>query len=242
MRRRFVRYGLIISQILFLVAWLFKLLVFEYVLLFVMTVLVLASLATNRTEYRSITQNSFQSGTFDLFRRGKKVNGEVLFDRDAVYNEVNNAVIFLSKSMTGAIITFMKRDNILADEKYGPVVTQRGFKVDAPLTAPLLETIFYKGTALHDGAVVVKDDRILRAAVFFKPTNTPMPGKFGSRHQAGLGISENSDAVTVVVSEENGGIIIAYQGELHHCNHATFLPKFTSLMLDLPKDETDKED
>jgi diadenylate cyclase len=132
----------------------------------------------------------------------------------------------MSRLKRGAIITFMKKDNILDDSKVGTIVKQRGVDVNAPVSAELLETIFYEGTRLHDGAVIIKDDKIARAAVFFASTARPLTGKYGSRHQAAIGISENSDSVTIVVSEETGRISIAFQGELTSVTPDSFLRVF----------------
>ena len=84
-------------------------------------------------------------------------------------------------------------------------------------------TIFYPGTRLHDGAVVLRKDHILAASVYYTPTTKPLTGKFGSRHRAAIGISEVSDSVTVVVSEETGRISLAVAGELIHVPADNFL-------------------
>jgi diadenylate cyclase len=132
----------------------------------------------------------------------------------------------MSRLKRGALITFMKKDDLLDDTKVGTIIKQRGVDVDAPVSVELLETIFYEGTRLHDGAVVIKDDKIARAAVFFTSTARPLTGKYGSRHQAAIGISENSDSVTVIVSEETGRISIAFQGELTPVTPDNFLRVF----------------
>ncbi|MCX5775869.1 MAG: DNA integrity scanning protein DisA nucleotide-binding domain protein [Firmicutes bacterium] len=91
---------------------------------------------------------------------------------------------------------------------------KNGVTINAPVTPELLMTIFYPGTRLHDGAVVIRDNIIIVASAFYTPTTKPLAGKYGSRHRAAIGISEVSDSVTVVVSEETGRISIAYGGEL----------------------------
>ncbi len=187
------------------------LIIFSFVVLF-----------ANMSEYRYLVTNGlFKNEKIHLFRK-KKAAAETIFDRDAVYDEIEKAVMFMSKRKVGALITIMKKDDLLSDSKLGGVVKQRGCDVNAPVTHELLETIFYPGTMLHDGAVIIKDDKIARASVFFASTTRPLTGKFGSRHQAALGISENSDAVTVLVSEETGRISIAFQGELTTVTPDTF--------------------
>ena len=89
-----------------------------------------------------------------------------------------------------------------------------GTKINAPVTSELIETIFYKGTPLHDGATIIRGNMILSSAVFYQPTQRPLNGKYGSRHRAAIGISEICDALTIVVSEETGKVSFAFKGEL----------------------------
>ncbi len=171
----------------------------------------------NEPAYPVVTER-YHFSFRDLFKRKKPVQPEYIFDREKVYQEVYKAVINMSRVKRGALITFVKKDNLLDDSKIGTVIKQRGVDLNAPVKAELLETIFYEGTRLHDGAVVIKDDKIARAAVFFQSTSKALTGKYGARHQAALGISENSDSVTIIVSEETGRISIAFQGELTSVN------------------------
>lgn len=160
------------------------------------------------------------------FWKRKKVEPEMVFDRDDLYKAIYKAVIDMSMMKRGCLITFMKKDDLLDDDKIPSVVKQRGVDVNAPVTPELLETIFYVGTPLHDGAVIIKKDKIARAAVFFVATSKPLTGKYGSRHQAALGISENTDAVTIIVSEETGRIGIAFQGDITPVTPDTFMRVF----------------
>lgn len=116
-------------------------------------------------------------------------------------------VLSLSKSKTGAIMTIELSDSL---EDY----IKKGKRVEAPVSQAVLETIFYEGTPLHDGAVIIRGDMIEAAACFYTPTTKGLPGSYGARHRAALGISEVCDALTIVVSEETGRISFAYKGEL----------------------------
>ncbi len=198
--------------------------------------LISASLFANINDYRTLLSNSFAKK--ELFHLKKKVNPEVVFDRDELYKSVYKAVVSMSMIKRGCLITFMKKDDILDDSKLESIIKQRGVDVNAPVTPELLETIFFVGTPLHDGAVVIKDDKIARAAVFFTSTSKPLTGKYGSRHQAALGISENSDSVTIIVSEETGRIGIAFQGEITPVTPDNFLRVFEE---DMAYVETSKE-
>ena len=102
----------------------------------------------------------------------------------------------------------------------------KGVKVNAPVSMELLTTIFYEGTTLHDGAVIIRDNMIVSASTYYIPTVRPMNGKYGARHRASLGISEVCDAVTVVVSEETGRISLAVDGELQAVTRENFLQAF----------------
>ena len=109
-------------------------------------------------------------------------------------------------------------------------VMKSGTIIDAPVSQELLETIFYVGTRLHDGAVVIRGNIIVAASVYYTPTTRALTGKFGSRHRAAFGISEISDSVTVVVSEETGRVSIAYNGNLETVPLDSFLREFSDLM------------
>lgn len=114
----------------------------------------------------------------------------------------------LSRSRTGALIVF-ERDNQLTD----PVST--GTLVDAEVTAELLKNIFFVKAPLHDGAVIIKDGRLSAAGCMLPmSSNMNLSKDLGMRHRAGIGMSERSDAVVVIVSEETGAISVAVDGML----------------------------
>lgn len=150
---------------------------------------------------------TFFDKTFKSSQVTKKTGPQKLLNRDAVYNEVYEAVSACSRQKIGALITFERHDDL---EK----VTKNGTVINAPVTHELLTTIFYPGTRLHDGAVIIKGNMIYAASVYYTPTTKALTGKYGSRHRAAIGISEMSDSITVVVSEETGRISIAKRGEI----------------------------
>ena len=159
---------------------------------------------------------------------------EKIYNREQLYKKIETTVLALSKSKTGAIITF-ERNTSLKD------IIGNGVPVNAPVSPELLLTIFYEGTRLHDGAVVIHGNEIVAASVFFTPTTKPFAGKYGSRHRAAIGISEISDAVTVVVSEETGRISFAVNGELESVDQSIFLRVFENYMnmIDKPGSQED---
>lgn len=204
---------------------------------------IIVVLLNYQNEYRAFMEIPERKVLAFLFRRRKRPSGpEYIFDREKMYQEIYRAVIDMSHAKRGALITFIKKDNLLDDSKIGNIVKQRGIDVNAPVSAELLETIFYEGTRLHDGAVIIKDDKIARAAVFFRSTNKALTGKYGSRHQAAIGISENSDSVTIVISEETGRINIAFQGELTSVSPDNFMRVFEGDMAYLPEEPLDDKE
>lgn len=140
-----------------------------------------------------------------------------------VLQQLNDAVLYLSSTRTGAIITFERRDNL---DHY----IQSGEVINCPMNSALMKTIFYEGTALHDGAIIVRDSTIAAASVYFTPSTKPLIGKYGSRHRAALGISEVTDAVTVVVSEETGRITFTKRGEMIPVSRDNFIKQFAELL------------
>lgn len=189
------------------VAWFFGLSTLWIATLIVTCGLVTTFLVINQGDLRPYVANTLSI---------KSKRTEKVFDRHALYTRVFQAVENLSKSKIGAIITFERNTNLDDFMKSGTVV-------NAPVTPELLQTIFYPGTRLHDGAVVIRRDLIAAASVYYTPTTKPLTGKFGSRHRAAIGISEVSDSVTVVVSEETGRISLAVAGELIHVTPDSFM-------------------
>ena len=151
----------------------------------------------------------------------------VNYDKEMIYDILYDAVASLAKTRTGALIT-LERGTSLTD------LTKNGTVLNAPLNSELINTIFYKGTRLHDGAIIVRGSLILAASVYYTPTTKPLVIKHGSRHRAAIGISEISDAVTIVVSEETGRISIAYGGELESVYIDSFKKVLSNYMENRP--------
>lgn len=127
---------------------------------------------------------------------------------DNVISQTIAACTQLSSTKTGALIVFERR--VTLDEQM-----RSGTTVNSDVTAELLKNIFYPKAPLHDGAVVIRDGRIAAAGCVLPLTsNTNLSPDLGTRHRAGIGMSEHSDAVVVIVSEETGGISIAVDGML----------------------------
>lgn len=140
-----------------------------------------------------------------------------------VVKEVIESVKYLSKSRTGALIVFQKE---ISASSYFDV----GTKLNADVTTELILTIFHPNTPLHDGAMVIKDNKILSAGVLLPLTEDPkLSWKYGTRHRAAIGMSEVSDSACLVVSEETGDVSISLDGTLKKYED------LTSLKADLDK-------
>lgn len=173
------------------------------------------ALFINASEFRPIITRETNLKT------RKEKNQKV--SQEDMYKMIAEAVKSLSRTKTGALITFEKNQNL--DE-----LMKNGTILNAPVSFELLVTIFYPGTRLHDGAVVIRNNMIVAASVYYTPTTRALTGKYGSRHRAAVGISETSDAVTVVVSEETGRISLAYKSHLEPTTYDSFLDDFKDLM------------
>jgi uncharacterized protein (TIGR00159 family) len=117
------------------------------------------------------------------------------------------AAIDMSEGKVGALIVIRRESDLT-------FIAETGISIDAQTSAPLLENIFFKNAPLHDGAVIIEADRVVAAKCVLPSTSARVPKHYGMRHRAALGISEITDAVVLVVSEETGGISIAREGSI----------------------------
>lgn len=122
-------------------------------------------------------------------------------------NELDKAIQYMSKRRIGALITIQQETGL---EDY----IETGIKLNADVTGELLINIFIPNTPLHDGAVIINKDHQIAVAAAYLPLsdNSMIPKRLGTRHRAAVGISEVTDAITVVVSEETGGVTITRNG------------------------------
>lgn len=141
----------------------------------------------------------------------------------------------MSESRTGVLIVF-ERGYKLDD------IVRSGTVVDAQISSQLLKNIFFVKAALHDGAVIVREGRLLAAGCILPLShNTNISSDLGTRHRAGLGVSENSDAVVVIVSEETGAISVAIRGMLkRHLTAQTLEKLLTNELIPAVEDEDPK--
>lgn len=160
---------------------------------------------------------------------GRQDNGQRL---DLI--ELSNAIFALAATKTGAIIVFQRKEPL---DEY----LLHGIPLDGVVSGQLIGSIFKDGTPLHDGAVVIRYGRISQASAHLPlSVNSEIPQYFGTRHRAGLGLSERSDAVVVVVSEERGEVSLALAGELEKINTPEQLSNRLNGLLSSPVQEACK--
>lgn len=164
----------------------------------------LAIIIIFQPEIRAILENL---GRSQLLGRHRVLT---LDEREKMVYEIINAVEYLKKSRIGALIV-IERNVSLND------YIERSKKIYADISSDLLISIFFPNNPLHDGGVIIQGDKIISAsAVFPVSINTKINKRLGTRHRAALGISEETDAIALVVSEETGRISIAIGGTLNY--------------------------
>jgi len=147
----------------------------------------------------------------EFIGHGKMIKALGHVDKDGrkqMISEFISAIDSFSKTKTGALI-IIERDTMLDD------IIETGTIIDATLSDQILGNIFYEGAPLHDGAVIIRAGRVYAAGCVLPLTqNRSLSKDLGTRHRAGIGITENSDALVLIVSEETGIISIAEDGKL----------------------------
>ena len=120
-----------------------------------------------------------------------------------------SACLDMSNTKTGALIVIRQKDDLM-------FVIENGITLDANTSVSLLKNIFFKNAPLHDGAVIIEGNHIVAAKCILPVTQSDVPKDYGTRHRSAIGMSELTDAVVIVVSEETGSISIAKNGQLKH--------------------------
>jgi len=150
---------------------------------------------------------------------------------DTTIHEIIRACTEMAKVKTGALI-IVEQNNLLSD------IERTGMAVDAIVSSQLLINIFEHNTPLHDGAVIIRGDRVAAATCYLPLSdNASLSKELGTRHRAGVGMSEIADSLTVIVSEQTGRISVAYEGELIRNVDVETLRKKLEMIQDKPEAE-----
>ena len=149
--------------------------------------------------------------------------------KEKLIDELVSATRSLSQSKTGALIT-LEQGHSLND------YVKTGKALNSLVTSELLTSIFVTSTPLHDGAVIIQGDRIAAASAYFPPTSQDLPTRYGARHRAAIGISEVTDSITIVVSEETGTISVAENGKLKEMDVTSLREYLNSIIQNVEKE------
>ncbi|KUK08333.1 MAG: Uncharacterized protein XD49_1626 [Caldanaerobacter subterraneus] len=200
----------------------------NYILRNAMTVGVIALLIVFQPELRrgleSLGRSGFLGKNFFFFNEDEK-------DMSEVIGEICDAVQYLSRSKIGALIV-IERETGLNE------IIETGIAMDSKISSELLINTFIPNTPLHDGAVIIRGDRIMAAGCFLPLTdNQNLSSELGTRHRAGLGVTEISDAIAIIVSEETGIISLAQNGRLSRHLDPKTLKEVLSSILDVKENK-----
>ena len=197
--------GIVLLIVVMLISSVAQMKALNFLLTNVFSVGILSLIVVFQPELRSFLEKV--GGTTFRNIRGKLDNGQEAVMKAAI-REVCIAAEYFAQTKTGALIVF-ERSTKLEDH------VRTGTVLDAGVSAFLLENIFFKLAPMHDGAAIISNGRLHAAGcVLPLSTNADIIKELGTRHRAGIGMSENSDAIVVIVSEENGIISVAMEGEL----------------------------
>ena len=209
--------GIMVILLFVLVAAVFQMNTIIWIAKNTLSVAITAIVIIFQPEIRKALENLGQKNFLTSFFAFDFSKGEIAKFTDKTINELVKACYEMGKVKTGARIVI--EDEIVLSE-----YERTGIAVDGILTSQLLINIFEKNTPLHDGAVIVRGDRVVSATCYLPLTDSLSISKdLGTRHRAAVGISEVSDSLTIVVSEETGKVSIAMGGELYRNVDAEFL-------------------
>nr|WP_330389858.1 diadenylate cyclase CdaA [Oribacterium sp. WCC10] len=195
--------GLVVIGAFIIVAWFFKLTSIMWIIEKLSTAFIIAAVVIFQPEIRkALGQLGSRNFITSLFPNANVEDSSV-----NTINEIVKASFEMAKKKTGALIVIQQGQS-LND------IAETGILINGIVSSALLINIFEKNTPLHDGAVVIVGDRVVSATCYLPLSETEISKDYGTRHRAALGISENYDAVTVVVSEETGRVSVAINGIL----------------------------
>ena len=196
--------GILIIVLLKFVSYTFGLVTIDFLLDYIMEWGPLAIIVIFQPEIRSVLE---QLGRSQLLGRHKTLT---VNEREKMVYEITNALDYFRKQSIGALIV-IERDNSLND------YIAKSKKIYADISSDLLVAIFFPNNPLHDGGVIIQGDKITSAgAVFPTSDSLKISKRLGTRHRAALGVSEVSDCISIIASEETGRLSLAINGELYY--------------------------
>lgn len=223
--------GVTVIAFFILVAAFFRMNTILWIVQNVFSIAAIAIVVMLQPELRKAMEELGQKNLFSsilTFDSGRSEGGRF---SDRTINEIVKASVEMGKVKTGALIV-IEQDQPLGEYE------RTGIDVDGIVSSQLLINIFEHNTPLHDGAVIVRGNRVVSATCYLPLSdNMALSKELGTRHRAGVGISEVTDSLTVIVSEENGKISVAYKGKLERGLDAERLKARLSDIQDKPAEE-----
>ena len=222
--------GLVVLFIILQISDWFNLNVVNFVLNTTLEVGLLALVIIFQPELRRALEKVGTTGFGDLLPFSSTENSTAEIEN--MITELADVCQSMSAERTGALIVIQRKSRLNE-------VISTGINIDSEVTKELIHNIFYPKTPLHDGAVVIANNR-LKAATCLLPltSNQSLPSELGTRHRAALGMSEQSDAIIIVVSEETGKISIARKGMLtRNYDRESLIKTLSKLLITLPKEQ-----
>ncbi len=221
--------GIVILSVLYWFAVTQELSTLEFVLRYAVGFIGIAIIVLFQSEIRQALMYFANRFRFPILKRQRGQFG------GSVYDEIVLAVTTLSTEKTGALIVIERNVGLRN-------FIDAGVQLDARISYDLLVSIFHPETPLHDGAIVIQNERIAAASVFLPLTKNPeISRELGTRHRAAIGITEGSDAISLVVSEETGLITYVEAGQVRRNVETTQLRKLLLDAIDIPMVESKRE-
>lgn len=201
--------GVVVLAVIYFIVTMLEMKASEFILNFIFGNLLMILVVIFAPEIRHALEKMGRgSATIsNIFNFKNKDESEIQENIKDSINSVCRACAEMSDNKVGALIVFEK-DTLLGE------ISKTGTNIDATVTTELIVNIFFPKAPLHDGAVIVKDGRVVSAGCILPLTNNLLSRELGTRHRAAVGMSELSDAIVVVVSEETGSISVAQNGTL----------------------------
>lgn len=211
--------GLLVLVIFTIIATVMQLHTIMWILDKIFSIGITAAIIIFQPELRRALESLGKKNIIANFFTFDDAKEEEVFD-DRSIQAITKACVEMGKAKTGALIVLEREVGLGEYER-------TGIPIDSKITSQLLINIFEHNTPLHDGAVLIRNNRIVSATCYLPLTDSLEIGKeLGTRHRAAIGISEVSDSITIVVSEETGGISIAEGGKLYRRMNAESLKKY----------------
>lgn len=218
--------GIIILVIAFLLFQKLDLMVVNWLMAKLFAISIIALLIIFHPEIR---QGLARLGQRELFSTALRKE-----ELDYILNQIINAAENLSRDKVGALIAIEKNDSLAA-------YIESGALVDARVSTDLIQTIFTPNSLLHDGGLIIRHDRIIAAGCLFPPTqNYDLNRIYGMRHRAAIGLSEETDAIIVIISEERHDISLVYRGRLYESLTKDGILMRIKEIIKIKKDDTQK--